>query len=78
MRSRLKDAGTDSTLDTFAQMQFHEDKMRNEMTTDAAMIITDDGVKQIDFGKMYNEQLGNMERAHESLAQDFKVKNFKF
>lgn len=73
MRRRLKDKGTDSTLDTFAQMQFHEEKLRDELTTDAAMVITDDGVKQIDFGKLYNEKLGDVEQAHKSLAQDFKV-----
>ena len=42
MRRRLKEQGTDSTLDTFAQMQFHEEKLRDEMTTDAAMVITDE------------------------------------
>ena len=42
MRRRLKEQGTDSTLDTFAQMQFHEEKLRDELTTDAAMVITDD------------------------------------
>ena len=42
MRRRLKEQGTDSTLDTFAQMQFHEEKLRDEMTADAAMVITDE------------------------------------
>ena len=36
-------------------------RIRNELNTDAAMVITNDGVKQIDFTKLYNDQLGSME-----------------
>ena len=35
--------------------------IRNELNTDAAMVITNDGVKQIDFTKLYNDHLGSME-----------------
>ena len=38
-----------------------EIRIRNELNTDAAMVITNDGVKQIDFTKLYNDQLGSME-----------------
>ena len=41
--------GTESTIETFAAMKFHEEKIRDELNTDTAMIITDEGVKQIDF-----------------------------
>ena len=31
-----------------------------------------DGVKQIDFGKLYNEKLGDVEQAHKSLAKGYE------
>ena len=31
-----------------------------------------DGVKQIDFGRLYNEKLGDVEQAHKSLAKGYE------